>query len=94
MSQMRVVFAPYPVQGYGAEIKKLSQGQPPSQLTNVQVHKSMTSDVSTTFSGGQGESYFMQLYPSGGARALSGTATFTSDVTITFGALFTVFEEG
>ncbi|RKH84957.1 hypothetical protein D7X99_07525 [Corallococcus sp. AB032C] len=91
---MRVVFAPYPVQGYQADIKKLSQGQPPTQLTNAQVHKAATTDTTATFSGSPGESYFMQLYPSGGAKALSGTATFTSDVTITFGALLTVFEEG
>ncbi|MBN8468085.1 hypothetical protein JYJ95_16310 [Corallococcus exiguus] len=92
MSQMRVVFAPCPGQGYQADIKKISQGHV-SEVQSVSVWKSSTTDATATFSGGQGESYFMQLYPSGGARALSGTATFTSDVTITFGALLTVFEE-
>ncbi|ATB46565.1 hypothetical protein [Corallococcus macrosporus] len=93
MSTMRVVFAPLPGQTYSADIKKITQGKPDG-VTFVQVSKSATTDVTTTFSGEPGGSYFMQLYPSGGAKALSGTATFSSDVTITFGALFTVFDEG
>ncbi|MBZ4334466.1 hypothetical protein NR800_09265 [Corallococcus interemptor] len=94
MSGMRVVFTPLPGQTYQASIRKLSQGQPPTQVKDVQVSKSASTDVTTTFSGGAGESYFMQLFPSGGARAISGTATFSSDVTLTFGALYTVFDEG
>ncbi|WP_426750268.1 hypothetical protein [Myxococcus sp. Y35] len=93
MSRMRVVFAPLPGQTYDAFIKKVSQGHS-SVVTTVKVSKSETADVIATFSGTPGESYFMQLYPSGGAKALSGTATFSSDVNITFGGLFTVFEEG
>jgi hypothetical protein len=93
MTLMRVVFAPLSGQTYQADIKKISQGAP-SEVTYATVYKSATTDVTTTYSGDPGGSYFMQLYPSGGAKALSGTATFSSDVTITFGALFTVFEEG
>ena len=93
MSMMRVVFTPLAGQGYQAEIKKISQGKP-VDVTNVVVSKTSATDVTRTISGEPGVSYFMQLSSSGGPKALSGTATFSSDVTITFGALFTVFEEG
>ncbi|MCY1014511.1 hypothetical protein [Pyxidicoccus sp. MSG2] len=93
MTLMRVVFAPLSGQGYQADIKKIVQGKP-AEVTNVSVPKASTTDITTTFSGDPGGSYFMQLSSSGGPKALSGTATFSSDVTITFGALFTVFEEG
>ncbi|CAM4310371.1 hypothetical protein HRD49_18150 [Corallococcus exiguus] len=93
MSNMRVVFTPCPGQGYQADIKKVSQGHV-SEVQNVSVWKSLTTDATATFTGGPGDSFFMQLSSSGGPRALSGTATFSSDVTITFGMLYTVFEEG
>lgn len=93
MTLMRVVFAPLAGQGYQAGITKLSQGKP-TEVTSVVVRKSSTTDVTATFSGAPSGSYFMELFPSGGPKALSGTATFSSDVTVTFGALFTVFEEG
>ncbi|MBN9685219.1 MULTISPECIES: hypothetical protein [unclassified Corallococcus] len=93
MSNMRVVFTPSPGQGYQADIKKVAQGHV-SSVTNVSVHKGATTDAIATFSGGPGDSFFMELASSGGPRAISGTATFSSDVTVTFGMLYTVFEEG
>jgi hypothetical protein len=92
MSRMRFVFAPLPGQTYSAAVKTISQGKP-IEVTYATMSKSATTDTTLTFSGDPGESYFMQLFPSGAAKALSGTATFSSDVTLTFGALFTVFEE-
>ncbi len=87
-TSIKVVFEPAD-QGYYADIYGVAQGSAhPGVRTVVQ-----TGDEASIQYYSGAAAYYTVLIPSGGAKAISGVSTFSTDVTFTMGVMLTVFHD-